>query len=131
MNPPAPEADKDLAVPIGMLLRAGVIASAVVLLLGGAVHLYRHGREPVPKRKMFKPEPPEFSHPAPILRAALGGSGRATIQLGVLLLIATPVMRVAFSVYGFARQRDRAYVVMTLIVLAVLLLGLLGGPVGR
>jgi uncharacterized membrane protein len=126
-----PETDRDLAGALGALLRIGVTASAVVLLVGGALHLARHGLEPVPDRRVFRPEPPEFSHPAPILRASLGGSGRAMIQLGLLLLIATPVLRVAFSVYGFARQRDRAYVVMTLVVLAVLLLGLLGGPVGR
>jgi uncharacterized membrane protein len=34
------------------------------------------------------------------------GSGRGMIQLGVLLLIATPVARVAFSVVGFIRERD-------------------------
>jgi uncharacterized membrane protein len=52
------------------------------------------------------------------------GSGRGWIQLGLLLLIATPVARVAFSVYAFARQRDFLYVGVTLIVLTVLLFGL-------
>ncbi len=43
------------------------------------------------------------------------------IQLGLLLLIATPVARVGCSVVGFLRERDPTYVVLTLIVLSVLL----------
>jgi uncharacterized membrane protein len=49
------------------------------------------------------------------------------IQLGLLLLIATPVARVAFSAAAFAMQRDRLYVVVALIVLAVLMYSLMGG----
>jgi uncharacterized membrane protein len=52
------------------------------------------------------------------------------IQLGLLLLIATPIARVAFSMVGFALERDRMYVVFTLIVLAVLLYSLLGSGIG-
>jgi uncharacterized membrane protein len=43
-------------------------------------------------------------------------------------LVATPVARVLFSLVGFAIQRDRTYVAVTLIVLAVLIYGLSGGP---
>jgi uncharacterized membrane protein len=53
--------------------------------------------------------------------------GRGIIQLGLLLLIATPVARVAFSVVAFALERDRLYVGITLIVLAVLAFSLAGG----
>ena len=49
------------------------------------------------------------------------------IQLGLLVLIATPIARVAFSLVAFALQRDRIYVIVTLIVLAVLLYSLTGG----
>jgi uncharacterized membrane protein len=52
--------------------------------------------------------------------------GRGIIQLGLLLLIATPVARVAFSIFGFAQERDRMYVVFTVIVFAILLWSLLG-----
>ena len=58
---------------------------------------------------------------------AFGGRGQGLIQLGALLLIATPIARVAFSVYVFARQRDRLYIVVTLIVLILLLGSFLGG----
>jgi uncharacterized membrane protein len=49
------------------------------------------------------------------------------MQLGLLLLIATPVARVAFSVFAFALQRDRLYVVVTLAVLGVLAFSMTGG----
>ena len=57
-----------------------------------------------------------------------GGRGQGLVQLGVLLLIATPIVRVAFSVYVFTRQRDRLYIGVTLTVLVLLLISLLAGP---
>jgi len=53
-------------------------------------------------------------------------NGRGIIQFGLLLLIATPVARVAFSIFGFAQERDRMYVVFTVIVFSILLFSLLG-----
>jgi uncharacterized membrane protein len=53
--------------------------------------------------------------------------GRGLIQLGLLILIATPIARVAFSVVAFLYQRDWTYVVVTLIVLGLLVYSLLGG----
>jgi uncharacterized membrane protein len=60
----------------------------------------------------------------------MNGRGRGLIQLGLLFLIATPIARVAFSIVGFAIERDRMYVVFTLIVLAILLYSLLGSGMG-
>jgi uncharacterized membrane protein len=48
------------------------------------------------------------------------------MQLGLLVLIATPITRVAFSVFAFFYERDWKYVVFTLIVLGLLLYSLLG-----
>jgi hypothetical protein len=64
-------------------------------------------------------------------RDALAGLGPALIQLGLVLLLATPLLRVVSSLAGFALQRDRVYVAVTLIVLGILLYGLLGGWVWR
>ncbi|MFZ3368535.1 MAG: DUF1634 domain-containing protein, partial [Candidatus Sulfotelmatobacter sp.] len=61
-----------------------------------------------------------------ILRDAVALRGRGIIQLGLLLLIATPVARVAFSIFGFAEERDRLYVIVASIVLLVLLYSLIG-----
>lgn len=67
-------------------------------------------------------DPSDFSDLVPRLLAA---EPLAITQLGLLVLIATPVVRVAFSVIGFALERDRLYVAITLAVLAVLLASLL------
>jgi uncharacterized membrane protein len=112
---------------LGTLLRAGVIIAALVVLAGGVLFLVRHGGEPADHR-VFQGEPADYRTLTGIVVAALSGTGRGIIQLGLLLLIATPVARVLFSVIAFARQRDHIYVVLTLIVLAVLLGGLFLGP---
>jgi uncharacterized membrane protein len=110
---------------IGNLLRTGVVLAAMVVLSGGAIFLFRHGSSPADYRT-FRGEPENLRSIGGIFRQAFGGRGRGIIQLGLLLLIATPVARVAFAVWGFALERDRMYVVFTLIVLAVLLYSLFG-----
>jgi len=116
--------DERIEYTLGNLLRAGVVLSALVVLAGGVVYLVRHGGEPTDHR-VFHGEPVELRTVRGIVGESLSLSGRGLIQLGLLLLIATPVVRVLFSVFAFARQRDYIYVALTLIVLAVLLYGLL------
>jgi uncharacterized membrane protein len=111
---------------IGQLLRLGVTLSAAVVVLGGMVYLVRHGMEP-PTYGVFRGEPSDLRNVEGIVGQVQVGRGRGIIQLGLLLLIATPVARVAFSVVAFALERDRLYVAITLIVLAVLLFSLAGG----
>jgi uncharacterized membrane protein len=110
---------------VASLLRFGVNLAAGIVLLGGIVFLARHGHE-LPHYKVFRGEPTDLRTIDGIVRDARAFSGRGLIQLGLLVLIATPVARVAFSVVAFALQRDRTYVGVTLIVLALLLLSLTG-----
>jgi len=110
---------------IASLLRGGVLVAALVVLAGGAVYLARHGHEE-PHYTVFAGEPTDLKNVTGILRDAASGSGRGLIQLGLLLLVATPVARVAFSAAAFALQKDRTYVVVTLGVLALLVLSLTG-----
>jgi uncharacterized membrane protein len=110
---------------IGNLLRAGVLLSAFVVLCGGVIYLARHGDSPANYR-VFHGEPSELRSVTGILHYAFALRGRGIIQLGLLLLIATPVARVAFSVFGFAAEKDWMYVAFTLIVLAILLYSLFG-----
>lgn len=117
--------DRKIEDVVGNLLRVGVSLSAAVVLLGGVIYLARHWHESVDYR-IFQGEPADFRSVNGVFRQARGLRGRGIIQLGLLLLIATPVARVAFSVWGFAEERDRLYVIFTLIVLAVLLYSLLG-----
>ncbi len=110
---------------IGTLLRAGVTLAAAIVLFGGIVYLVRHGLAG-PQFHVFKGEPSDLRTLSGIAKDALAFRGRGLIQLGLLLLIATPVARVAFSAAAFAKEGDRLYVVVALIVLAVLLYSLAG-----
>jgi uncharacterized membrane protein len=111
---------------IGRLLQAGVILSALFVLAGGAVYVARHP-EPVTDYRVFQGEPEELRTVSGIVHEAVALHGRGLIQLGLLLLIATPIARVAFSAVAFLYQRDWTYVVVTLIVLGLLVYGLFGG----
>jgi len=110
---------------IGNILRAGVISAATVVSVGGIIYLFRHGQTQM-DYSVFRRQPPEFSTVDGIIRQVFSGRGRGMIQLGLLFLIATPIARVAFSVFAFARQRDRLYVAVTLAVLAILIYSLMG-----
>jgi len=110
---------------LGNLLRAGVLLSALVVLIGGVIYLLRHGRSPMDFH-VFRGEPADLRDVRGIIRDTVALRGRGIIQLGLLLLIATPVTRVAFSIFGFAEEHDRMYVVFTLIVFSILLYSLIG-----
>ena len=113
---------------IGNLLRAGVLLAAALVLLGGGIFLVRHGGE-LPHYRVFRGEPSDLRTVSGVLADVLSFHGRNIIQFGLLLLIATPVARAAFSVVAFALERDWLYVAVTLIVLAVLLFSLAGGHI--
>lgn len=101
-----------------------MVAGAVVLV-GAVVYLLRHGTE-IPNYQVFRGEPTDLKTVWGIWQQTVTGHGRGLIQLGLLFLVATPIARVAFSLFAFARQRDRLYVAVTLLVLGVLLYSLLG-----
>jgi uncharacterized membrane protein len=118
-----PTQDKSVEQIIGILLRTGVMLAAAVILVGGIFFLLRYGSSPT-HYSAFQGEPDELRHVISILRYALTLHARGIIQLGILLLIATPVARVAFTVFAFAYERDWTYVAVTLIVLGLLLYSL-------
>ena len=121
--------DRRIELILGNLLRAGVLFSAAIVLWGACIYLFRHAHEPADYR-VFKGEPSEFRTIPGVMQSVIDSRGRGWIQLGLLFLIATPIVRVAFSIVGFAMERDRMYVVFTLIVLAILLYSLLGSGLG-
>ncbi|MBS1856512.1 MAG: DUF1634 domain-containing protein [Acidobacteria bacterium] len=110
---------------IGVLLRAGVLIAAGTTLAGGIWHYVQHGAA-VPNFSVFHGEPAELRNLGGVFSGIAAGRSEDLIQLGLLMLIATPIARVALSVFAFAAERDRTYVVITLIVLAVLLASLSG-----
>lgn len=111
---------------VGRLLQLGVLIAAVVVLAGGALLLAQHGSLPA-AFSTFRGEPDGLRSIGGIVRGVISLRSEAIVQLGLLLLIATPVARVAFTLVAFILQRDRTYVLITTLVLALLLYGLVFG----
>lgn len=110
---------------IANLLRAGVLISALVVIGGAVPYLALHPRAHVTYRT-YQGEPDNLKSVHGIISSAFSGDLRGIMQLGLLLLIATPIARVMFSAVAFAIEGDRMYVGFTLLVLAVLLYSLFG-----
>mgnify|MGYP000879451818 CR=1 FL=1 len=118
------ENDTGIEGPVRKMLLVGVSISACVVVIGGVLFLLRHGRE-LPELGEFRGEPAELRTFPGILGAAARLEARAIIQLGLGLLIATPVARVAIALVGFARRRDGLYAAISALVLVILLFGVL------
>lgn len=114
---------------LSIVLRTGVIIAAVLVCLGAVPYLVRHA-VPAVDYRVFHGEPSELRSISGVLREALAFHGRGLIQLGLLVLVATPIARVIFSVLVFLYERDWAYVFITLAVLGILLYSLLAGHAG-
>jgi uncharacterized membrane protein len=109
---------------IGNLLRTGVVTAAIIVLVGGVLFLSGHATTGFSYHQ-FKGEPAQLRSVMGIFHDAVAMHSLGLIQLGILLLIATPISRVVFSVFAFAEERDWMYVSITLVVLALLLYSLL------
>lgn len=110
---------------IGNLLRWGVLLAAVVTGVGGLVFLVGHGNA-VADYHVFHGQPASLKSVVEVTKSAARGESAGIIQFGLLLLIATPITRVALSLVAFLKQHDRTYAVVTAIVLGLLLYSLVG-----
>jgi uncharacterized membrane protein len=115
--------DRSLERVIGNLLRIGVLTAAAVVLVGGIFYLREYGGSR-PDYHAFHGESLELRSVSAVLRDLSSLKSPAIIQFGLLLLVFTPIARVVFSAVGFALERDKLYVALTLVVLAVLLYSL-------
>jgi uncharacterized membrane protein len=121
---PTRMSDQRLENIIGQLLRAGVLFSAAIVAVGGMLYLVLSHAVRVSYRS-FTPGGPELRTVPGIAHAAAHLNSEGLIQAGLVLLILTPVARVALAVVGFALERDRLYAVVSLMVLLILVLSLL------
>jgi uncharacterized membrane protein len=117
--------DEHVELFIGNLLRWGVVLAATVTAIGGAIFLFLHGTA-IADYRVFRGQPETLTSVSQVARSAYRLHPDAIIQLGLLLLIATPIARVALSLLAFVKQHDRTYIVVTTIVLALLMFSLTG-----
>jgi uncharacterized membrane protein len=121
--------DRDMQAIIGWVLRLGVIVSMCVVFVGGVIYLYRHGQE-VADHHTFTGIPEFIRTFGGIFNGVFTIRGQAIIQLGIALLIATPILRIIFATIGFALEKDKLYVFISLLVLAIIFVSMLSGHAG-
>ena len=118
--------ERDVELFIGQQLRWGVITSSIIAFIGGVIYLIKNGGH-TPTYTEFTGAPEYVRHLPGILHGIAALDGMAIIQLGVVVLLATPITRIAFSVLAFAMEKDTLYVVITLIVLGVITFSIFSG----
>lgn len=118
--------DYDMEQLIGQVLRYGVLISGIIAIIGGLWYLYQQGSG-IPHYTSFNGEPAGYTTLTGIFEGLGRGSATEIIQLGVVILIATPILRIIFSLISFIVEKDKMYVMITLLVLAIILFSMFGG----
>lgn len=120
----------DLKQIVGNTLRWGVSIACLIALIGGVLYLVQHGGEPMKDYSHFSytdVHSADFTTLSGILDGLCHFTAVGWIQTGVLVLLLTPILRVAISMLDFLRERDWLYAVISAVVLAVIISNSLGG----
>ncbi len=121
--------DTDMQLLLGRVLLAGTVISISIVFAGGIIYLYRHGHTTV-NYTMFVGVPDFIQHFPGIVYSAANLKGQAIIQIGIILLIFTPILRVICSAIGFVLEKDYLYVGISLLVLFIIFMSMLSGHAG-
>jgi uncharacterized membrane protein len=124
------EKARQVEILISVLLRVGVVVSLIVIAFGTAITFFHHPNYATSSSELQRLTKPGGAFPHAIKQTIQGVKelqGRAIVVLGLLLLIATPVMRVAVSIFAFVYEKDRFFVIVTSIVLGLLMLSFFVG----
>ncbi len=118
---------------ISNLLRTGVVLSAVLVVVGTIISFVHHPEYLTSTTALGPLKDGSLGFPTSF-REMLSGltrfEGRAIVTAGLLVLVATPIMRVAVSILAFVQMRDRKFVAITSIVLSLLVASLILGRAG-
>lgn len=123
---------KHIELLISWLLLGGVVVSMATVLVGLLLMFVHHPEYLQSAADLRRLTAPGAAFPntlAGVARGVLVGQGQAVVVFGLLLLVATPILRVAVSMLGFFFLRDRTYSVICAVVLVVLLISFLLGKV--
>jgi uncharacterized membrane protein len=120
-------ADHDIEQFIGLQLRFGVLFSSFIVLAGGILYLIQSGNMSLPHYQLFIGEKAGLTTGREIWHGVTGMQAKGIIQFGVMVLIATPILRILFSLIGFILEKDRLYIGITMVVLSVMMISIFGG----
>lgn len=128
--------DKNMEYIVSLILQIGVLLSALIIILGIIVFFNQHGQYayPLSSPSYHLYSSSRFYYPhnfKDLYRSVANGRGTGIIVLGVLLLILTPIIRVAASVVLFLRSKDRPMALITFIVLTILGASFYLGAIGH
>lgn len=132
MNTTPQQPKHDIQQLIGNTLRWGVTVACLIAFIGGVIYLAKHGGEPMKDYTTFPiaEETANFSAYTTltgIIDGVLNFTAVGWIQLGVIALILTPILRVLLSLLDFLQERDWLYAAITAVVLAVIILNSVAG----
>ncbi len=117
---------------LSRVLRFGVLIAAAILIFGTALLIANYSSANSSDFVTYTPN--QIPHSSVVVSLSAIPQGIATldpfaiIELGVIVLLATPVSRVLCSIFLFAAERDTAYVKITLVVLILLLFSIIVTP---
>jgi hypothetical protein len=121
----------DIQQLIGNTLRWGVILACLLATIGGVYYLMEHGLDPVPDYRHFDiasaAAQTNYTTLGGLWQGILHGDAASCVQVGVIVLILTPIARVVLALFDFIVEQDWLYVSITAIVLAVIISNSLGG----
>ncbi|ADQ78200.1 protein of unknown function DUF1634 [Paludibacter propionicigenes WB4] len=122
----------DIDLIIGKLLRAGVLTASAITVFGGILYLIQHHGSTanygvVASNEIFRGAPAYLRELSSILPQIIRFDGAAIVQFGLIVLIATPVLRVVFSLISFAIEKDKLYVGITTLVLIIIMINMFFG----
>lgn len=121
-----PFTDIDLNRSVGNLLRIGVVLSVITSLVG-FVKLFLEGfKMPKDYSNLDIPTSSEKIWGS-FWNGLMAGEGMAIIQLGILFLILTPLVRIIFALVGYLKEKDYVYVIVSVIVLSIMVFSFLTG----
>ena len=121
----------DIQQLIGNTLRWGVILACLLASIGGIYYLLQHGLDTVPNYRHFDvasaAAQSNITTFKGLWQGILHGDAASCIQVGVIVLIFTPVARVVLSLFDFIVEQDWLYVAITALVLGIIVSNSLGG----
>jgi uncharacterized membrane protein len=120
--------DAQLEQILSRVLGIGVFLAALVVSLGGVLYLLHYGMDAL-NYNIFQSEPESLRNLSSTATDIFSVRQCSVIQVGLLILLMTPILRVAFSAYAFAKQRDVIYLIITSTVLVILMLSLFNSVV--
>lgn len=117
--------DPDMELVISRIMRYGIVVASVIVIIGSVTFLSTHGKDK-PQYATFNGQPKELTNVFRIISSLSSTNGLGLIEFGMVVLIAIPVLRVAFSIASFIAEKDKVYVIITSLVFILLLYSLLG-----